>query len=58
MCSWVEIGKTTERERERERQHRIEHYRYLHRVLWEYPPHSDQLMCVVDAPKAKKRTTE
>ena len=46
------------RERKRKRQHRIEHYRYLHRVLWEYPPHSDQLMCVVDAPKAKKRTTE
>jgi len=31
----VEIGRTTERERERERQHRIEHYTYLHRVLWE-----------------------
>ena len=54
----MEVGRTAERERERERQHRIEHYRYLHRVLWESPTHSDQLMCVWDAPKAKKGTTE
>ena len=36
MWSCMEVGRTTERERERP--HRIEHYRYLHRVVWESPP--------------------
>ena len=45
MWGCVEVGRTAERERERERQHRIEHYRYLHRVLWKSPAHSDQLVC-------------
>jgi len=33
----VKLGGDREdhRERKRKRQHRIEHYRYLHRVLWE-----------------------